>query len=67
VVGYYKSMTDAQKSKRVSTNPLVLKALKLAPESKTDIVLANSDVQKLTRKDSNLNYLTQGKVVIVID
>jgi hypothetical protein len=67
VVGYYKDIESAKASKRVATSPLVLKALKLAEGGKTDIVLSNADAEKLRDPESNLKFLAEGKVVIVVD
>jgi len=67
VVGYFKDMGAAKKAKRVGASPLVLKALKLSAEGKTDLVLSNADAQRLRNPESNLKYLTEGRVIIVVD
>ena len=67
VVSYFRDFENAKKNKRVSGNPLVLKALKLAEGSKTDIVLSNADAEQLRDPGSNLKYLAAGKVVVVTD
>jgi hypothetical protein len=67
VTAYFKAIDAAKKSKRVGANPLVLKALKLAQGSKTDVVLSNADAEKLKDPESNLKYLTEGRVIVVVD
>ncbi len=67
VVGYFRDLDAAKKAKRVSSWPLVLKALKLGSGSKSNIVLSNADAERLRDPKSNLKYLTEGRVIIVID
>ncbi len=67
VAAYFKAMDSAKKSKRVGANPLVVKALKLAKGSKTDVVLSNADAEKLKDPESNLKYLAEGRVILVVD
>lgn len=67
VAGYFKDLTAAKKHKRVGQNPLVLKAMKLAKDSKTDMVLSNADAEILRNPQTNLSYLAKGKVAIVVD
>jgi len=67
VAGYFKDLEAAKKAKRTGATPLVLKALKLAQGSKTDLVLSTADAEKLRDPGSNLKYLTEGRVIIVVD
>jgi hypothetical protein len=67
VTSYFKEMDAAKKSKRVGANPLVLKALKLAQGTKTDVVLSNADAEKLKDPEANLKYLSEGRVILVVD
>ena len=46
---------------------LVIKALKLGSEAKTDIVLSNADAERFRDPEANLKYLTEGRVIIVVD
>ena len=46
---------------------MVVKALRLADKSKTDVVIANGDADKLRDPNSNLSFLADGKVVILVD
>jgi hypothetical protein len=65
IVGYAKQ--DDQAKDRVGDKPVVVKALRLADKSKTDVVIANGDADKLRDPNSNLSFLADGKVVILVD
>lgn len=67
VAGYFRDLSAAQESKRVAGSPLVLKALKLAEGGRTDVVISNADAEKLRDPQSNLKYLSDARVVIVVD
>jgi hypothetical protein len=67
VAGYFRDFSAAKSHKRVGQNPLVLKAMKLATESKTDVILSNADAEKLRDPQTNLAFLASGKVAIVVD
>lgn len=65
IVGYVKA--DAQAGERVGDKPLVVKGLRLVDKSKTDLVIANGDADKLRDPTQNLSFLADGKVVILVD
>lgn len=67
IAGYVKDLESAQGHNRVKGSPLVLRAVKLATPGKSDLVISNADAEKLRDKNSNMSFLTQGKVIIVID
>jgi hypothetical protein len=67
VAAYFKAMDAAKKSKRVGANPLVLKALKASKGAKTNVVLSNADAEKLKDPETNLKYLAEGRVILVVD
>ena len=58
---------DDQAKERTGNKPMVMKALRLAEKSKTDIVIANGDADKLRDPNTNLSFLADGKVVILVD
>ncbi len=58
---------DNQAKERTGTKPMVIKALRLADKSKTDVVVANGDADKLRDPNTNLSFLADGKVVILVD
>lgn len=65
IAGYAKS--DEQAKDRTGDKPMVIKALRLADKSKTDVVIANGDADRLRDPSSNLSFLADGKVVILVD
>jgi len=65
IVGYAKA--DDQAKDRTGDKPMIVKALRLADKSKTDVVIANGDADKLRDPNSNLSFLADGKVVILVD
>jgi len=65
IVGYAKA--DDQAKDRTGDKPLVVKALRLADKSKTDVVIANGDADKLRDPNANLSFLADGKVVLLVD
>lgn len=67
VVGYYRDLGAAKKADRVGNKPLVLKALKTDDAGKSNVVLSNADAERLSNPDADLGYLTEGRVIIVID
>jgi hypothetical protein len=67
VVSYFKDIDSAKSAKRVSSNPLVLKAMRVFENGKSDVVISNADAEKLRDAGSNLKYLSEGKVIIVLD
>jgi len=58
---------DDQAKERTGAKPMVIKALRLVDKSKTDVVIANGDADKLRDPNTNLSFLADGKVVILVD
>jgi hypothetical protein len=67
LAGYAKDIDQAKADARTGDKPVVIKALRLAKKSKTDLVLSNADAEKLRAPDTNLKFLTEGRVIIVVD
>jgi hypothetical protein len=67
MAGYVKTLEQAQENDRVEGNPLVLKAVGIAGENKTDLVLSDSDADRLRELAANLNFLREARVVILVD
>ena len=65
IASYVKA--DEQGAQRVGDKPLVVKALRLADKSRTDVVISNADADKLRDPSANLSFLADGKVVIVVE
>ena len=67
VVGYTKNIETAKSDERVRPNPLVIKALKVVGERKTDLVISDSDAQILFSDSNNLKFLEKARVILVFD
>lgn len=67
IVGYVKDVEAAKKHERVSQQPLVVRAVGTKGESKSDIVISNADADKLRDPATNLGFLAEGRVIIVMD
>ena len=65
IASYAKNEEKA--AERTGSKALVVKALRLADKTKTDVVIANGDADKLRDPNSNLSFLADGKVVILVD
>ena len=67
VVGYEKDVNRASRNERVTDNPLVVKGIKATGTNRCDIVVANSDAQRILASAQNLNFMEQCKVMIILD
>lgn len=67
IAGYVKDVEKAKSNERIGKSPMVVKALRLADKTKTDVVISNADADKLRDPNSNLSFLAEGRVVIVVD
>jgi hypothetical protein len=67
IAGYVKDVDQAKSNERAGQKPLIVKALRLADKTKTDIVISNADADKLRDPNSNLSFLAEGRVIIVVD
>jgi hypothetical protein len=56
-----------ESTEQAGTSPLALKAIRLADKTKTDLVIANVDADKLRAQNMNLSFLTEGSVIILVD
>jgi len=65
IASYAKS--DEKAAERGGDKPIVVKALRVADKSKTDVVISNADADKLRDPNTNLSFLADGKVVILVD
>lgn len=67
IVGYSKSVKDAAKLDRVGDKPGQIKAVKASGDNKTDIVISEEDAKDIRSAVKNLKFLSQCRVVFVID
>ena len=62
-IAYVLNVDSAKKNNRVTDNPLIIKAAKIAEGGKCDLVIAKEDAAKLDGKD----FLNKGRVVVIVD
>ena len=67
VAGYSKNLEQAQQDPRVVGNPLVVKGVGVQGANKADLVLAVGDVSRVKGAESSGKFLSNCKVMILID
>ena len=67
VVGYEKDINRARTDERVKDNPMLIKGMKASGTNKTDLVISNSDAQRVLAAAKNMNFMEQCKVMIILD
>ena len=67
VSGYARGLPAAQENKRIGSNPLTVKVLRLRAQAQTDMVISNADAAKLRSSFEHLEFLKECRVVIVVD
>jgi len=66
IVAYAKSLSEAKANSRVSGNPLVVKAIRVAGANNRDLILSTEDSRRIRELSKNLNFLDHAKVVIIV-
>jgi hypothetical protein len=68
IVGYAKDVRAAQRlSDRIGTNPGIIKARKAAGINSTDIIISNKDAANIRSTPKNIAFLSECRVIFVID
>ena len=67
VVRYITDIWQAKFHRRVSDNPLIIKALKVLWPGRCDFIISNADADKLRSASEHLVFLKQCRVIIVLD
>ena len=67
LTGYRKSIDAAKQVARIGNNPLIIKAQKINGKFNADIIVSDSDAQRIFQADSKGGILGEAKVVMVID
>ena len=65
--GYTHDLTAAQNNQRVTTNPVTVKVLKTSGPGKSDLVISNTDAQKIRSSEADTAFIKQCRVMIVLD
>jgi hypothetical protein len=66
MAAYYTDIDSAKADPRIANQPLVVKALRTDWPRRCDIVISNGDASKLKSASTNLLFLKQSQVVIVL-
>ena len=67
MVGYEKDINRARYNERVADNPMVVKGIKVSGTNKTDIIISLADATKIHNAASNMNFLQNCKVMVILD
>ncbi|MCZ6801906.1 MAG: hypothetical protein O7F12_15600, partial [Nitrospirae bacterium] len=67
VVGYVRGVKAAKMNSRVISKPLVVKAIRVVGENKTDFVISDEDAQLLHVVPEHMEFLEKAKVLVVLD
>ncbi|MFQ6616211.1 MAG: LPP20 family lipoprotein [Fidelibacterota bacterium] len=67
VIGYSKNLESAQNDQRVTANPLVVKGIGVEGANNTDVVIASSDAFKVKSADQSGQFLSNCRVMILLD
>lgn len=66
MAGYSKDVTAARNNQRVTATPIVVKGLKTSGQAKADIVISNTDAEKIRANAENMTFIEKCRVIIVI-
>lgn len=67
MVGYSKDVSAAAKLERVGSTPGTVKGAKAGGANKTDVILSDEDAASIRSAAANLKFLSECRVVFVID
>lgn len=67
MVGYAKEVSAAAKLDRVGDTPGKIKALRASGDNNTDVVISNEDAASVRSAADNLKFLSECRVVFVLD
>lgn len=67
IVGYVKSMEAARESERVADSPAVVEAMEARGSNRADLVIPQADADALRQAAQRQNFLSETRVLIVLD
>jgi len=67
IVGYAKDIDSARQNERVTDNPIIVKGIKAEGAGNSNVVIKNSDANMLRDSSKNLSFLSQCRVLLVVD
>jgi hypothetical protein len=65
--GYARDLIAAQSNQRVTANPVTVKALKTSGPGKSDVVISNTDAQKIRSSEADTAFMKQCRVMIILE
>ena len=66
MAGYSKDINSARNNPRVIATPIVVKGLKTSGQAKADIVISNTDAEKIRANAENMTFIEKCRVMIVL-
>jgi hypothetical protein len=67
IVIYVSDLPSAQANPRVTSTPLMVKALRAIGNNHTDLVVSDADVQTIHGVPDHFKFLKQAKVLVILD
>jgi hypothetical protein len=67
IAGYSLDIKDAAKLDRVGKTPGTIKAVKAAGDNSADVVISDADATELRSANQNLKFLSECRVVFIVD
>lgn len=67
IVGYGKDVEVARQNERVANNPIIVKGIKTEGSGNSNVVISSSDATMLRDSSRNLSFLSQCRVMFVVD
>ncbi|MFH1625556.1 MAG: LPP20 family lipoprotein [Pseudomonadota bacterium] len=67
IVGYVKDVELARQNDRVANNPIIIKGIKTEGPGNSNVIIKNSDADILRDTSRNLSFLSQCRVLFVVD
>ena len=67
IVGYAKDIQAARQNERVSNNPIIVKGIKTEGPGSSNVVIRNPDADMLRDSSRNLSFLSQCRVMFIVD
>jgi hypothetical protein len=64
---YVPDLPSAQANPRVTSTPLLVKALRASGNNRTDLVVSDADVQTIHGVPDHFKFLKQAKVLVILD
>lgn len=67
IVSYEKNIEAARQNERVTNNPIIVKGVKSEGPGNSNVIISNSDANMLRNSSKNLSFLSQCRVLFVVD